>query len=902
MTMFGFCKSAPDIPIEHLDYKYIETCNDVNKLQKILQVLKSGEEGRYPELEDFAEKRLASQKPDSVLLEKSNREKMITELELEERQKITNNLQNMQYDQPNGTKEDNLPPIRTSKKIGLQEQKPKQQTSNKQVTPRSYDEWSKLDKEIENQDQRETTSKTVINEANPPAYKLLGKENINQPNAKSADDLNYTSQNEKKKGNEAFNSGDFEEALVYYNRSLDMIKNPAVYNNRAITNIKLKNYPPALADCNTVIQSEPNNIKAYLRRGIANQALQNLDDAFNDFTKVLELEPANKRGKQLLEEITAAKSKKTTNQKKGKRLTVEEIDNQDCMSDKVTIDTNVKDPKPSAKKGKRLIIEDIDTSVTQEGNTVPEKTNNGEVPNTANLVSKDDKPVEKTSTSIVARPKELPPDVVDLKNEGNDMYKAGRYVEAMKAYTSAIHMLMDDQNDFKNALAVLFSSRAMCEMKTGRCRECIHDCNKSLNFTPTVKAFLRRAAAFETIEKYLSAYSDFQACLQIDGTNATALQGISRLSSVLKAEHGPSWREKLPKLSIVIPTKQPTVQTTQTSEKLPSKESQPLKNKTNTKRAEDVPSQKSIGEQFKETKEKGNKCVQQGKYADAVPYYTSCIRLLPNEVPSYTNRALCFLKLNEPVKAIEDCDKALHHQPQNVKALFRRAQANKTLKQYKDALSDFSLVLKCEPNNTPAKKEVEECKQLFREELLEIQARNEVNKQKSKKMKIDEVTSDMTSSSSKPCKNNTKTGKCTTSKSNPSKPQSTKKMTGFEFLQAWNGIKSEKSADYAELLKQVEPHKLPELLSNKLDGDIIKTIIHTVHDHFATKEWYKFGISILKHVSRTSRFVMMLMFLSTADKTLLKTTVDLLEVRVKQNGEKTLQNDISNIRAAYKCS
>lgn len=114
--MFGFCKSAPDIPIEHLDYKYIETCNDVNKLQKILQVLKSGEEGRYPELEDFAEKRLASQKPDSVLLEKSNREKMITELELEERQKITNNLQNMQYDQPNGTKEDNLPPIRTSKK------------------------------------------------------------------------------------------------------------------------------------------------------------------------------------------------------------------------------------------------------------------------------------------------------------------------------------------------------------------------------------------------------------------------------------------------------------------------------------------------------------------------------------------------------------------------------------------------------------------------------------------------------------------------------------------------------------------------------------------------------------------------------------------------------------------
>ena len=39
-TMFGFCKSDPSIPIEHLDYKYIETCQDSNKLQSILQILR----------------------------------------------------------------------------------------------------------------------------------------------------------------------------------------------------------------------------------------------------------------------------------------------------------------------------------------------------------------------------------------------------------------------------------------------------------------------------------------------------------------------------------------------------------------------------------------------------------------------------------------------------------------------------------------------------------------------------------------------------------------------------------------------------------------------------------------------------------------------------------------------
>ena len=45
---------------------------------------------------------------------------------------------------------------------------------------------------------------------------------------------------------------------------------------------------------------------------------------------------------------------------------------------------------------------------------------------------------------------------------------------------------------------------------------------------------------------------------------------------------------------------------------------------------------------------------------------------------------------------------------------------------------------------------------------------------------------------------------------------------------------------------------------------------------------------------------MMLMFLSTADKTSLKATVDILESRLKQNGEKT--TDISSLRATYKCS
>lgn len=40
---------------------------------------------------------------------------------------------------------------------------------------------------------------------------------------------------EKVKGNEAFGSGNYDEALIYYTRSIQLIPNAAAYNNRALT-------------------------------------------------------------------------------------------------------------------------------------------------------------------------------------------------------------------------------------------------------------------------------------------------------------------------------------------------------------------------------------------------------------------------------------------------------------------------------------------------------------------------------------------------------------------------------------------------------------------------------------------------------------------------------------------
>jgi hypothetical protein len=53
----------PDVPIDHLDYAYINKCTDCKELKDILQVLRSGKEGRWFDLEKACEEKMISTMP-----------------------------------------------------------------------------------------------------------------------------------------------------------------------------------------------------------------------------------------------------------------------------------------------------------------------------------------------------------------------------------------------------------------------------------------------------------------------------------------------------------------------------------------------------------------------------------------------------------------------------------------------------------------------------------------------------------------------------------------------------------------------------------------------------------------------------------------------------------------------
>ncbi|KAK3102228.1 hypothetical protein FSP39_009756 [Pinctada imbricata] len=148
---------------------------------------------------------------------------------------------------------------------------------------------------------------------------------------------------EKDKGNEAFRSGDYKEAIAYYTRSIQLQSNAASFNNRALAYLKEKEWMRAETDCNKVLTLEPDNIKALLRRGSAYKGKKEYSKALVDFQRVLELEPANKRAEELIEELKKDEKKyereKEEKKEKGKRMVIEETDGSDDESgDEIIID------------------------------------------------------------------------------------------------------------------------------------------------------------------------------------------------------------------------------------------------------------------------------------------------------------------------------------------------------------------------------------------------------------------------------------------------------------------------------------------------------------------------------------------------------------------------------------
>jgi len=100
-------------------------------------------------------------------------------------------------------------------------------------------------------------------------------------------------------------------------------------------------------------------------------------------------------------------------------------------------------------------------------------------------------------------------------------------------------------------------------------------------------------------------------------------------------------------------------------------------------------------------KERGDEAYKSANFEGAVELYGKCIEGLKREgkdqselaLKAHSNRAACYKQISNFDGVIEDCTAVLEIEPENVKALIRRAQAFEGVERYRFALQDVKTVL-----------------------------------------------------------------------------------------------------------------------------------------------------------------------------------------------------------------
>ncbi|KAL3141268.1 hypothetical protein ABBQ38_003603 [Trebouxia sp. C0009 RCD-2024] len=119
-------------------------------------------------------------------------------------------------------------------------------------------------------------------------------------------------------------------------------------------------------------------------------------------------------------------------------------------------------------------------------------------------------------------------------------------------------------------------------------------------------------------------------------------------------------------------------------------------------------------EEAKKRKDAGNDLFKQGMWARALKKYKKGMELIEHDDQFSSdekkvsadmkkscnlNLAATYLNINDSKEARKACNKVLEKDPDNVKALFRRAQAYMMTQDYIEAKQDLSLAIKSEPTN-----------------------------------------------------------------------------------------------------------------------------------------------------------------------------------------------------------
>jgi len=282
-----------------------------------------------------------------------------------------------------------------------------------------------------------------------------------------------------------------------------------------------------------------------------------------------------------------------------------------------------------------------------------------------------------------------------IKAEGNAFFKSGKYAEAIEKYREAT--AIDDQvPSYWSNMAACCEKLSKYEEMADAGRACIK-ADKSF-----VKGYFRLAVAYKALNQLSECIKTLESGLAIQSSNPDLKRMKKEVTELQRGEQVAAYcgkaQEMMQNGDIVGAMKQLDLASRMDAgnadiERMLSKVKPKFEALERKRKANMSPVEKF--------KEKGDASYKNANFEDAVGHYTKCLDQLQSQgksgsdlaLKAYANRAACYKQISNFDGVISDCTAVLEVDPENAKALIRRAQAFEGVERYRFALQDVKTVL-----------------------------------------------------------------------------------------------------------------------------------------------------------------------------------------------------------------
>jgi stress-induced-phosphoprotein 1 len=287
-----------------------------------------------------------------------------------------------------------------------------------------------------------------------------------------------------------------------------------------------------------------------------------------------------------------------------------------------------------------------------------------------------------------------------FKNEGNNFFKSGKFKEAIEKYEEA--------SQIDPSVPAYFSNAAACWEKLGnfeKMAEAGQNCIKADRMF--VKGYFRLATAQKKLNQLSECIKTLENGLGIEASNADLKKMKKEITELQRGEqvavHISKASEQLQNGEIAAAMK-----TLELASRLDAGNAdiEKMMAKVKPKFEAMEAKRKASLSPIEGHKERGDEAYKNANFEVAVEHYSKCIDALKREgkgeselaLKAYSNRAACYKQISNFDGTISDCTAVLEIDPENVKALVRRAQAFEGVERYRFALQDVKTVLTMPPS------------------------------------------------------------------------------------------------------------------------------------------------------------------------------------------------------------